>query len=170
MRQDFFQYNPQFKLFVSGNHKPKLRSVNKAVSRRIKLLPFIFTIPDNKKILNLAQKLVAEEGAGILAWMIAGCLDYQENGLVSPEVVTKATGEYLAKEDVLQTWFNECCAKNPRETIKSSILYSNWKRWEEERNEFVGSNKDFTRQMKDLGFTTMLKEDGTNWKGLAFVV
>jgi len=102
MRQDFFQYNPQFKLFVSGNHKPKLRSVNKAVSRRIKLLPFIFTIPDNKKILNLAQKLVAEEGAGILAWMIAGCLDYQENGLVSPEVVTKATGEYLAKEDVLQ--------------------------------------------------------------------
>ncbi len=32
MRQDFFEYTPQFKLFMAGNHKPGLSSVNEAIS------------------------------------------------------------------------------------------------------------------------------------------
>lgn len=30
MRQDFFDYNPQFKMIIAGNHKPGLRSVDEA--------------------------------------------------------------------------------------------------------------------------------------------
>ena len=26
MRQDFFEFTPQFKLFIAGNHKPRLRA------------------------------------------------------------------------------------------------------------------------------------------------
>ena len=166
MRQDFFQYKPQFKLFVAGNHKPKLRCVNKAASRRINILPFLVTIPDEEKVLNLAQKLIAKEGAGILAWMIKGCLDLQENGLAPPDAVTKATEEYLVEENVLKTWFNECCQERPQAEIKSSILYANWRKWAEANNEFVGSHKDFTRQMKDLGYTTTQRNDGAYWKGI----
>ena len=45
MRQDFFTFIPQFKLFIAGNHKPGLRSVNEAIRRRLNLIPFIVTIP-----------------------------------------------------------------------------------------------------------------------------
>jgi putative DNA primase/helicase len=45
MRQDFFQYVPQFKLVIAGNHKPGLRSVDKAMRRRFHLIPFTVTIP-----------------------------------------------------------------------------------------------------------------------------
>ncbi len=45
MRQDFFEYRPAFKLLISGNHKPSLRSVNEAMRRRLHLLPFTVTIP-----------------------------------------------------------------------------------------------------------------------------
>src|ERR1019366_5705863 len=31
MRQDFFEYVPQFKLVVAGNHKPGLRTVDEAI-------------------------------------------------------------------------------------------------------------------------------------------
>ena len=45
MRQDFFEYVPQFKLIIAGNHKPGLRSVDEAMRRRFNLLPFTITIP-----------------------------------------------------------------------------------------------------------------------------
>jgi P4 family phage/plasmid primase-like protien len=45
MRQDFFEYTPQFKLFIAGNHKPSLRTVDEAIQRRLHLIPFGVTIP-----------------------------------------------------------------------------------------------------------------------------
>ena len=40
MRNDFFEYGPQFKLLVAGNHKPGLRAVDEAMRRRFHLIPF----------------------------------------------------------------------------------------------------------------------------------
>ena len=47
MRQDFFDFFPQFKLLFSGNHMPTLRTVNKAITRRFNRIPFAVTIPDD---------------------------------------------------------------------------------------------------------------------------
>jgi putative DNA primase/helicase len=44
MRQDFFEFTPQFKLLIAGNHKPSLRSVDEAIRRRLHLIPFNVTI------------------------------------------------------------------------------------------------------------------------------
>jgi putative DNA primase/helicase len=45
MRQDFFEYTPQFKLIIAGNHKPGLKSVDEAIRRRFNLIPFTVTNP-----------------------------------------------------------------------------------------------------------------------------
>ena len=68
MRQDFFTYRPQFKLFVAGNHKPSLRNIDDAIRRRLHLIPFTFkpARPDR----DLPDKLKAEWPA-ILTWAIA---------------------------------------------------------------------------------------------------
>ena len=34
---------PQFKLVITGNHKPGLRSVDEAMRRRLNLIPFTVT-------------------------------------------------------------------------------------------------------------------------------
>jgi putative DNA primase/helicase len=39
MRQDFFTYQPSFKLIVAGNHRPSLRNVDEAIRRRFNLIP-----------------------------------------------------------------------------------------------------------------------------------
>ena len=52
MRQDFFDYMPQFKLIVSGNHKPALSTVDEAMRRRFNLLPFTVTIRLRNVTLN----------------------------------------------------------------------------------------------------------------------
>jgi putative DNA primase/helicase len=60
MRQDFFEFTPQFKLLIAGNHKPSLRSVDEAMRRRFHLIPFNVTIPLEERDPNLAEKLKAE--------------------------------------------------------------------------------------------------------------
>jgi putative DNA primase/helicase len=100
MRQDFFEYTPQFKLIIAGNHKPGLRSVDEAIRRRFNLIPFTVTIPPGERDETLPAKLNAEL-PGILAWMIDGCLDWQERGLAPPEIVTEASAE---RPSLLLAW------------------------------------------------------------------
>ena len=57
MRQDFFDYTPQFKLMIAGNHKPSLRSVDEATRRRFNMLPFTVTIPEHERDQQLGDKL-----------------------------------------------------------------------------------------------------------------
>ena len=103
MRQDFFEYDPQFKLLIAGNHKPGLRSVDEAMRRRLHFIPFAVTIPKEERDLRLKEKLKAE-WPGILTWMIEGCLDWQQNGLRPPASVRAATDAYLDGEDTLAAW------------------------------------------------------------------
>ena len=100
MRQDFFEFTPQFKLLIAGNHKPGLRSVDEAMRRRFNLVPFTVTIPAAERDDTLTEKLQAE-WSGILSWAIKGCLDWQENGLAPPAAVTEATAAYLEAEDAI---------------------------------------------------------------------
>lgn len=76
MRKDSFEFTPNFKLVISGNHRPGMRSVDEAMRRRMNLEPFSLTIPVAKRDPKLAENLRAERG-GVLQWMIEGCLMWQ---------------------------------------------------------------------------------------------
>ena len=39
MRQDFFEFEPTFKLFVAGNHMPTIENVDYAMQRQFQLGP-----------------------------------------------------------------------------------------------------------------------------------
>lgn len=83
MRQDFFEYEPQYKLTIIGNHKPRLRNVDDAARRRLNIVPFIHK--PAKVDPYLGDKLKAEWPA-ILRWMIDGCLDWQKIVLSAPRL------------------------------------------------------------------------------------
>jgi putative DNA primase/helicase len=55
MREDFFEFIPQFKLIIAGNHKPGLRSVDEAIRRRFHLVPFTVTIPEEERDETLTE-------------------------------------------------------------------------------------------------------------------
>jgi hypothetical protein len=59
MRQDFFDFTPSFKLMISGNHKPGLRSVDEAIRRRFNLVPFTVTIDTSRRHDLVRQYLLA---------------------------------------------------------------------------------------------------------------
>jgi putative DNA primase/helicase len=147
MRCDFFEFLPEFKLVIAGNHKPGLRSVDEAIRRRLHLVPFTVTIPLAERDPRLVEKLRAEF-PGILTWAIKGCLAWQAEGLNPPEVVRNATAEYLSSEDALGRWIEECCVLGSRYTASSAVLFGNWCEWCHRNNEPAGSHKRFSQQLE----------------------
>lgn len=146
MRQNFFQFVPQFKLFVAGNHKPGLRTVDEAMRRRFNLLPFTVTIPRGERDLELGNKL-KEEWPGILQWMIEGCLAWQREGLCAPKVVSDATRDYLASEDSIARWMEDRIIVEKDGWESATDLFVDWRQWREANGEYVGSQKMFSESL-----------------------
>ncbi len=144
MRQDFFEFFPQFKLFVAGNHKPAIRNIDEAMKRRLHLIPFTITVPPEKRDKHLQQKLLAERD-GILAWAVQGCLEWQRIGrLDPPQQVLDATEEYFEAEDALGRWLEERCVIEANAKSLTAELFSDWKQWADSAGEFIGSQKRFS--------------------------
>lgn len=166
MRQDFFEFTPQFKLIIAGNHKPGLRSVDEAIRRRFHLVPFTANIPAAEKDLELGERLKAE-WPGILSWMIDGCAEWQECGLAAPECVTSATAAYLEAEDAISAWIDDKCERTGADTI--AALFASWKAWAEANGEFVGSSKRFSQSLEERGFERMRSKTSRMYAGLHVV-
>lgn len=101
MRQDFFSFVPTHKLFLLGNYRPEVGTGGLAFWRRMRLIPFERVVPDARKVDNLADILVREEGPGILTWLVDGARRYLcgEKDLTVPERVRVATTAYAETED-----------------------------------------------------------------------
>lgn len=138
MRCDPFSFVPQFKIIVTGNHKPILKNVDEAMRRRLNIVPFIHqpTHPDRQ----LEAKLEAE-WPGILQWMIDGCLAWQRQGLQRPKAVVDATAEYFAAQDYFGRWLSECCIVDPSLSSKPGMLLAHFRQWCEQNGEPLSDNR-----------------------------
>ena len=146
MRENFFTYLPQFKLFFVGNHRPRIRSVDEAMRRRFFIVPFDVTLPDHRRIKGF-DELLKTEGPGILAWMIEGTyawlhgeygvdgkggskpIQVRPPGLLPPETVIAASREYMEAEDATGQWFEECTECKPDAWTLFGQLYTSYQEW-----------------------------------------
>ena len=165
MRQNFFKYVPQFKLLISGNHRPGLRTVDEAMKRRMNLINCEVTITEEERDTELAEKLKAE-WSGILAWMIDGCLEWQRDGLRAPEAVVSATSDYVVGEDAFGGWLEDCCMRGMDKKDTSAALWSSWREYAKASEEYPGSRKQFGQKLADLRFESCKVGDQRGFRGL----
>ena len=148
--QEYFEYAPEFKLFLATNHKPVIRGADEGTWRRIRLIPFAVTIPAAQQDRTLRATL-KEELPGILNWAIQGCLTWQRDGLGEPEAVQQATAAYRTEMDILADFLEACCVPDPDAFITSRDLYEAYQAW-------CGENAVEPLTQSPLG--TKLKERG----------
>lgn len=108
LHQDFFELIPQFKIILSGNHKPIIRDDSDGIWRRVHLVPWEIQIPENEVDRDLPRKLKRER-EGIFLWMVRGALDYLQRGLQVPAGVTAATAEYREESDPIGAFVRNAC-------------------------------------------------------------
>jgi putative DNA primase/helicase len=135
-----FDFDPSHKLLMNGNAIPNLKGAPAGLRRRIGIIlcnraPLV---PNTK----LKDELRAE-GPGILRWMIAGCLDWQQQGLNPPATVKAATAEYFERQDVFARFVAECCDLIPTATVKPSTLRTAFNEWAQKNGEKPMSNNAF---------------------------
>ena len=166
MRQDFFTFVPTFKLTIVGNHQPMLRNVDDAARRRFNIIPFTRkpAVPDPQ----LEEKLRAE-WPSILRWMIEGCLDWQQNGLVRPASVMEATEAYFAEQDLMAQWLAEKCDVRQGDTKlwdRTTDLFESWSAYAKAAGDTPGTVKAFGPAMRRKGFLPRRTMHARGFSGL----
>jgi putative DNA primase/helicase len=169
MREDFWEFDPTHKLVVMTNHRPEIRGDDDGIWRRLALWPFTVRYwdadkgetgpPEFQADKTLPEKLQAER-EGILAWLVAGCLDWQRHGMVMPAAVRAATAEYRSAEDQLGAFLAERCTLNSEFRVKASTLYETFKEWCK-----ANGNRDMnaTAFGMALAVRRIRRDDGRRW-------
>ena len=160
LRQEYFEFTPEFKVFFTTNHKPIVKGSDEGIWRRIMLIPFTVTIPKDKIDYDLPDKL-AKEMPGVLRWAVEGCMKWQSEGLRAPEAVKAATAEYREDMDILGPFIDENCAVYSTARVEAKLLYENYTKWCYQNNEMDLKNRAFYRQLEIRGFK---KEKGSKNK------
>ena len=167
LRQDFFDFSPSHKLFVAGNHRPTVRGTDEGIWRRIKLIPFSVTFSDSQRDKGLAQRLRAER-AGILTWLVQGCLAWQRQGLAEPTVVSEETAQYRRDEDRIGQFLgDQCVSGDPSYRVTRRDLYDTYAEWCRDNGLYAKSQIQFSKEISERGGFGKSKIMGTrSWTNL----
>ncbi len=150
LHRNSFEFSPQAKPWLYGNHRPIIKGTDDGIWRRPHLIPFTVTIPEHERDKKLPEKLRAEL-AGILAWAVAGCLEWQRDGLKPPKEVIAATAEYRAEQDIIAAFMGDCCIMNSLTDTPAGDMYKAYKEWAKDSGLDPISQIAFSRQMTERG-------------------
>lgn len=151
-----FTFEPTHKLWLYGNYKPRISGTDEGIWRRIRVIPFKVTIPnDTRRPMHEVISSFETEMPGILAWAVTGSLIWQTYGLHLVDAVKDATSEYRSEQDLVQQFLEERCVMRADYTVKKDPLYEAWRAWCDdagEKDALRKSKKWLTTQMTRRGF------------------
>jgi putative DNA primase/helicase len=162
--EEYFEFRPQFKVFLATNHLPKITAQDDAIWERVHRVPFVVQIPKDERDKQLEDKL-REELPGILAWMVRGCLAWQrDNDLLVPAAVTASTQQYREEMDDVGRFLTEVCLLDKDHyKVQASTLLKAYHQW---CGQTTMTGKAFAKQLTDKGYTAKHSNTGTLWYGI----
>lgn len=149
---EFFEYIPQFKVFLAVNHKPSVRDTTHSIWRRLKVIEFTNVFTEKERDKNFSKKIMAKELPGILAWAVKGCLIWQQEGIVEPDSVKKATDEYRESQDTFSQFFEECCVVREGARVSNKVLRARYEEWCKENGDYVLTQRPFSQKLSERGY------------------
>ena len=148
---EYFSFDPSAKFWLAFNHKPRVADDSHGFWRRVRLIPFLARFSDAGRDKELAAKLIAE-ATGILAWVVQGCLLWQQEGLGMPPAVSEATAAYREESDLLAEFLEEryeCC---PGGVVECSQLRCAYEEWAKQNGEKPLDTKALSDRLQKRGF------------------
>ncbi|MBW8911014.1 MAG: hypothetical protein JF564_03785 [Sphingomonas sp.] len=179
LHRGFFNLVPLFKLIIQGNTKFDIPDTDDGIWGRLKLIAWLrnIDIPEEGvanwpvKDKDLATKIKANEGSGVLNHLIAGLCDYLANGFVEPKSVTEATAAYRDASDPIARFLRMCTEPDDKGKVQSSRLHEVFVAWAKatgEQGQREWSNKSFSKAMTEKGYQTS-RSNGMQWAGLRLI-
>lgn len=160
--QNAFEFDMTGKIWLAANHRPGIRGTDLAIWRRVRLVPFTESIPEEERDPELLGKLKAE-AAGILRWCVEGCMEWRRIGLKPPEPVKAATEEYRVEQDVIGTFIADCCVTDRVHRVKAGDLFKAYQSWCTENGERPTNQNAFGRKLEERNYRKK-KQGGTIYR------
>lgn len=160
MYEDNVTWRPRFTMWMASNFPPRMNSDDNAIWRRVKPIhfPMQFVNTGNEEK-GLAERMIAAELPGILNWLLEGVQRYLKQGLIQPEIISKAVTSYRAEADQVVVFLTEARAEetlafDEELWIKATQLYNIYVEWSKSNNvPPLGQNR-FGRRLTNLGYVS----------------
>jgi len=162
---EFFEYLPEFKIWLAVNYKPIIRGTDHGMWRRICLIPFIMSFKGTKDDKNLRDILMTEK-PGILAWCMRGEAKYLEVGLQIPEKLLQATAAYREEMDIVAQFLGENCTEDPKAEAATRDLYARYTYWSKDYGEKILSHRSFSLELARRGYKKIKANSQIRWRGV----
>jgi P4 family phage/plasmid primase-like protien len=165
---EWFNFRPEFKLWLRTNHRPVIRGTDPAIWDRPRLIPFVerFEGREDKQL----PATLRGEFPGILRWAVQGCLSWQINGLPTPDAVHQATETYRKDMDVIGDFLADCCTLAPYASVTSKDLTAAYTHWCDQNNEHPINSKAFGGRLVERGCQSGKGTHGARlWRGIGLV-
>jgi P4 family phage/plasmid primase-like protien len=150
---------PTARLLFSTNQRPKFVDRSNGLWRRMLLLPFRITIPEERQDKMLIEKL-RQELPGIFLWAIEGLRRLQANGrFTEPAVCKEALDEYISDSNPCRQFLQDHYELNPAATTETQVVYQQYVGWAQERNAPVLDDTQFGKEVKRV-FPEVVRKKG----------
>ncbi|MFF4408100.1 phage/plasmid primase, P4 family [Streptomyces sp. NPDC001404] len=168
LHKEFFEFRPSFLLLLASNHKPKFKSQDNGLWRRIKMVPFLRTFAPEERDHELDKRLLTE-AAGIAAWAVRGAGEWYRDGLGDPTVILRASREYRETSDQLAGFFPGVLERDPSAVMLGNEAFNTYLEWAEDEN--LPQRERWTRRtfyfaMEERGVTRKKTAKGISLVGL----
>ena len=173
LHREYFEFEPQFTLWLVANARPRAHANDDALWRRILQVPFTEVIPQDERDPELKRALRTDpaDRSAILAWLVRGCLDWQRNGLDVPERVRSYTEEYRRENDPLAEWLADDCELGEEHWTPAAQLRGEYERWcIAAAIEPIDGRRAWGRALKAHGCTRTKRNAGHGWQGVSLTI
>lgn len=171
MHQDHFTFTPTHQLWAMGNHQPHVRAGGPSFWRRLRLIPFLHSVPPEQMVDDLQGILAGEHGPAVLAWIIEGAVAYRREGLPTPKSVLAATEGYARDQDTVTRFLDEMCHVGGGHHVqtKVGVVRSAYEQWCRETGDIPVSAKAFGMALARHGIESTRTKSARFYFGIALL-
>lgn len=166
---EFVEAAPTYKVHLVGNHKPAIAGTDEGIWRRFLLIPWPILIPPEERDPKLREK-IALESAGVLNWLLEGCIQWDKIGLQIPDLCKAATADFRQESDDLADFIAEHLEKDSEGYCLKSDVYESYKSWSDTNRIKPMTKRLLGSALQERGFesgrssTTTRDRSWTGWR------
>lgn len=159
-RKDFFEYRPEFKIWLSSNYQPNADPDDTALWGRLRMINF----PNSylgKEDKGLKQRMLSPENLeAVLAWAIEGAIRWYalgDGGLKELATSTEIKNAQRSILDNVSAWLGECCVIKQGEFTSFTDSYVSYTDWCKKNGVEPKRQKGFSQSLSRKGYEAKVK-------------
>ncbi len=154
--KDFFDFRPQFKVWMMSNHPVNGDPEDDALWARVRVIEFPNSFLGREDKSKKARLKQPEALQGVLYWAVQGAIKWYSlgaAGLTIPEPIATTTNAQRADLDYVQQWLDEKCDPNDGEWVSNEEIMTSYLNWCKSNNvQYPKGPKALSQSLKAKGY------------------